>query len=189
VRKRLSILSAAVALTFLTACDPVTARGDAAVAAPPAPAPTRTVAPASAAGGACHLLSFADIAATLGVRFDVSAAGKQQKTSACAVQRAGASRPDLVLTATPTEADGAIFAAEVRPKGAAKVKDLGVTAYQRALPPAGGAGPAAEVGWLTGNGRLLTLRFTLPAGADERAGAAALPKLVALARIIDQSSL
>lgn len=189
MRTRPSILCAALALTLLTACRPVAARGDAATPPTPAPAATRTVAPASAAGGACYLLTFADIQVTLGVRFDVAAASKQQKTSACVAQRAGASRPDLVLTATPTSADGAIFGAEVRPKGAAAVKNLGAAAYQRPLAPAGGGGPAAEVGWLTGNGRLLTLRFTYPPDADGAEAAAIMPKLIALAKKIDRSSI
>ncbi|WP_213450942.1 hypothetical protein [Rhizomonospora bruguierae] len=189
MRTPLPLLGAIVALTLLTACGPVTARGDAAAAATPSPTPTRTVAPASAAGGACYLLDFADIAAALDVQFEVAAASKQQKTSACVAQRTGASRPDLVVTATPTSADGTVFAAQVKPKGAATVKGLGAAAYQRTLPPKGGAGPAAEVGWLTGDGRLLTLCFTYPPDAEKDAAATILPGLVALAKRIDRTSI
>lgn len=183
-----ALMVASAGLALLTGCKPLAGHGDAG-AATPAPTPTRTVAPASAAGGACYLLNFADIKAALGVEFDVAAASKNQKTSACVTQRAGTSRPDLVVTATPTDADGAIFAAEVKPKGAAGVKNLGAAAYQRTLPAAGESGPAAEVGWLAGNGRLLTLRFTYPAEADKGAAGALLPKLVTLAQKIDQSSI
>jgi hypothetical protein len=182
-------LIAAVASTLLTGCTTIGGRTKAATTATPAATPTRSTAPAAAAGGACYLLDFADITATLGVRFDVAAASKHDKTSACVVQQAGASRPDLVLTATPTNADGAIFKSDVTPKGGIVVKNLGAAGYQRTLPATAGAGPGAEVGWLAGNGRLLTLRFTNAIDADPAAGGTVLPKLVALAQKIDESSI
>ena len=73
--------------------------------------------------------------------------------------------------------------------GATAVADLGRAAYRVGLPASGNAGLGVEVGWLTGNGRLIVLQFRFPAGTADTQVEALVPKLVTLARQIDQSSL
>ncbi|MFB6394638.1 hypothetical protein [Polymorphospora lycopeni] len=154
----------------------------AAVPPPPAPPPVVTALPASVAGGACVLLDYAVIEETTGTRFTVAAAMEHQKTRTCVVQDEGASRPDLVLSLTATGADQGVFTSEMVPKGATTVKELGKGAYRSTTAPAGDDGAAAEVGWLTGEGRLVTLRYTFPVGPERSAADELAPKLVELAR-------
>lgn len=161
-----------------------------AVATPPAlpPAP-RTDWPASVAGGACQLLDYPMIEEATGTRFDVSAATAKQKTYTCVVQTETASRPDLALSVTATSADAAIFADEMVPRGAKTVKGLGKIAYRLTLAPGKGHGAGVEVGWLSGDGRLVCLRYTFSTGHDKAAADAFAPKLIRLAKKIDTSSL
>jgi hypothetical protein len=86
---------------------------------------------------------------------------------------------------SPTTADPAVFRAEVAPKGAPTVKALGTAGYQATAKAAPGQGPVAEVGWLSGDKRLLVLRYTLPAGAPAVRAREASGRLAALARTID----
>jgi hypothetical protein len=139
-------------------------------------APLATQWPAAVSGGACQLLDYDGIADALGVRFDVAAASRQGDTYTCVVQNSKASRPDLALAVTKTTADAAIFRDTMVPKGAQSVKGLGKAAYQARV-----AGPGVEVGWLSGDNRLITLRFT---GQDLAAG-----KLLTLAKAVDKSSV
>jgi hypothetical protein len=77
----------------------------------------------------------------------------------------------------------------VPPKGAAPVDELGKVGYTVTLAPDAGAGPAVEVGWLSGNSRILVLRYRCPAATGPDDVGALSPKLVALAKKIDQGSL
>lgn len=143
-------------------------------------APVATQWPASVAGGACQLLDYDGIADALGVRFDVAAASRQGSTNTCVVQRGEADRPDLVLAVTKTTADAAIFRSTMVPKGAQAVTGLGKAAYRARV-----GGPGVEVGWLSGDGRLITLRFTAAPGKQP----VAVDALVALAKKVDKSSV
>ena len=161
------------------------------VAATPSlpPAPVVTDWPASTAGGACRLLDYPTIEQAIGTRFDVSAATANRKTYTCVVQAQEASRPDLALSVTATSADASIFKDEMVPKGAKQVKSLGKAAYRRTLAPGKGHGAGVEIGWLSGDGRLLSLRYTFAAGHDKAVADAFAPKLITLAKKIDTSRL
>ena len=150
-----------------------------------APSPTRE--PAESAGGACLLLSYDEVAGALGVDFGISAASSNGDTYTCVLRQLDNPLPDVALSVSPTLADTAVFTASVAPKGSATVTDLGKAGYSRALPAsATGAGPGAEVGWLSGDQRLMTLRYRTPPGTPT--ADTLVPKLVALARAIDRAS-
>ncbi|HEX6499598.1 MAG TPA: hypothetical protein VF054_11275 [Micromonosporaceae bacterium] len=175
----------AVAVFLLAGCGS-SADGAAPVGGADA-SPTRL--PAEYAGGACQLLNYQVVESTLGARFDVAASAQQQDTYTCVLQPAKADYPDLLLSVTPTDADVSVFKSTVVPDGASRVSDLGLTGYSTLLKAGGGAGPGVEVGWLSGNSRLIVLRYTLASGAAAGDAKAAVPKLVALAKKVDQSSL
>jgi len=156
------------------------------ISAHPAPSPTRE--PAEAAGGACQLLSFDQVTANLGADFGVAAASNVGETYTCVLRRVDAPLPDLSLAVTPTVADPTVFSASVTPKGAAVVGDLGKLGYSRPVPAAAGAGPGAEVGWLSANQRLMTLRYRSAPGTAAAELTALIPGLVALAKKTDQMS-
>jgi hypothetical protein len=157
-------------------------------AAESVPSPTRW--PAATEGGACYLLAYDVIEQLVGVSFDVAASSQAGDTFTCVLQQnKGASYPDLTLSVTPTAADPAVFTATVRPKSATPVAGLGLIGYQFVRPAAADAGPAVEVGWLSGNERLLVLRYRGPAAAGAADTAALVPKMVALAKKVDQNSL
>jgi hypothetical protein len=129
------------------------------------------------------------IAKTLGLRFEVAAAtehsAKGRKTQTCVLQAMKASRPDLLLTVTPTTADAAIFAEMLRPDPAKPVKDLGEAAYRVGVKAGKDHGPGAEVGWLSADGRLVVLRCLLARGAAKATARALEAKLVTLAKRVD----
>nr|WP_204342330.1 hypothetical protein [Micromonospora terminaliae] len=155
----------------------------------PAAEPKAVEVSAASSGGACRLLDFAVIAKHTGGRFDVAAAMDKGDTHTCVVRAERAVLPELTLTVTDTSIDTSSFAIDVLPRGAKKVTKLGKTAYRHTLPKTATNGPAAEVGWLAGEGRLATLRWTSPRGtstadADKVAG-----KLVSLAKVIDTRQL
>lgn len=161
-----------------------------AAAEPPAPvtlaAPAATQWPASVAGGACQLLDYATIEAAIKVRFDVAAASQQGKTYTCVVQHSDAARPDLTLSVTATTADPATFRSTMAPDKAQPVSGLGKAAYRAGIAGSATQGPAVEVGWLSGDKRLLTLRFTFAPGAATAAVNGLTPQLVELAKKIDK---
>ena len=179
---RLSGAALTLALATLTAgCG-----GDA--TADPGPELTRNW-PAAVAGGACQLLDYDTIKATLGTRFDTAGAGQRGETYTCAVTAAGVEYPDLTLAVTATKADPVIFTATVVPSGSVAVTGLGRAAYRTRLDPAGKSGPRLEVGWLSGNQRLIVLRYSFPAKAPAADADALAPKLVELAKQIDQTNI
>lgn len=151
------------------------------------PEPTKW--PAGIAGGACQLLDYDVVTRIVGTTFDVSAAADQGDTNTCVLQQEGASFPDLTLAVSPTNADVAVFKSTVLPKNATPVSALGRTAYSRTVPASGGAGPGVEVGWLSGNGRLILLRYRCAPGTAAADLAALTPKIVDLGKDIDRSSV
>ena len=157
--------------------------------AAPAAEPRAVEVSAASSGGACRLLDFAVIAKHTGGRFDVAAAMDKGDTHTCVVRAERAVLPELTLTVTDTSIDTSTFTLDVLPRGAKKVTKLGKVAYRHTLPKTAKNGPVAEVGWLAGEGRLATLRWTSPRGtataeADKVAG-----KLVTLAKVIDTRQL
>ncbi|MFC0028214.1 hypothetical protein ACFFMM_01600 [Micromonospora chaiyaphumensis] len=180
------------ARTWLAASAVLLTAGCAKEAAPvavPAAEPKAVEVSAASSGGACRLLDFAVIAKHTGGRFDVAAAMDRGDTHTCVVRAERAVLPELTLTVTDTSIDTSSFTLDVLPRGAKKVTKLGKAAYRHTLPKTAKNGPAAEVGWLAGDGRLATLRWTSPRGtatadADKVAG-----KLVSLAKVIDTRQL
>jgi hypothetical protein len=185
----------AVGLVLLLAGTACTGRASGAPRAPAGahPVPSAARQPAEAAGGACLLLDFAQVVDAIGVDFEVSAASNSGDTYTCVLRRVEAELPDLALAVSPTLADPTVFSASVAPKGSTAVADLGKLGYSRALPAsatgtATGTGPGAEVGWLSGNQRLMVLRYRTPPGTPAGDATAVIPKLVTLARKVDQAS-
>jgi hypothetical protein len=186
---RVSGIAAGLVLLFAgTACTgPASGAPRTPRSAHPVPSPTRE--PAESAGGACLLLSFEQVADVIGVDFAVSAASSSGDTYTCVLRRVETQLPDLALAVSPTLADPGVFGTSVAPKGSAPVGDLGRVGYSRSLPAsAPDTGPGAEVGWLSGNQRLMMLRYRTPPGTPAGDPTALIPKLVALARKIDQAS-
>jgi hypothetical protein len=155
----------------------------------PDPAGSATRQPAALSGGACQLLDYDTVEAALGVRFAVAASATSGATFTCVLQPDGAGEPDLSLAVTATEADQSVFRTSVVPKGAAVIQDLGKVGYQLGVPAGGGAGPGLEVGWLSGNQRLMVLRYRTAGDAAGTDVNALLPKLVELARKIDLTTV
>jgi hypothetical protein len=152
----------------------------------PAPRPAPQQRPASLAGGACLLIKFETLERILGQHYTIAASAKKDSTNTCVVRTEPAPVPEVAVSVTPSKADVAVFIDVVKPKGATVVPGVGRVAYQVITPAKAAAGPVLEIGWLTGDARLMFLRWTLPSGAD--AGAEA-PKLVALAKELDKSSI
>jgi hypothetical protein len=184
VRKLIGVLGLVAVLAGATACSDRSASANHSADEPPP-----SVAPAADAGGACQLIDYDSIKATLGVTFAVAGAAQQGDTYTCVTQARRASFPDLVLSVTATTADEGVFTSTVRPSGATAVTGLGKVAFSITFPASGKAGPAAEVGWLAGNARLLDLRLRLPANANADQATQTVPKLIELAKKIDLSSI
>ncbi|WP_051367547.1 hypothetical protein [Hamadaea tsunoensis] len=169
---------AAVLLLAVTGCGPDLPA--------PTPAPEPPVRPAALAGGACQLVDFATFDKVLGDHYTVAAAAKNNKTNTCVVRTEQAAYPEVSVSVTPSKVDTSVFGDVVKPKAAKAVAGVGRSAYLLTTAAKGDLGPILEVGWLTGDARLFIVHWTLPAGADP---AAAEPKVVALAKELDKSSL
>jgi hypothetical protein len=154
----------------------------------PAPTPETSPEPrvAAVAGGACQLMDFEVIEESIGVTFEVSAAAQQEATYTCVLQKATSSLPDLLLIVTPTAVDTPMFRNDVMPAGATLVTGLGKVGYRAVGGAGAGRGPIAEVSWLSGNNRLMTLRYTSVAGTTPADANDVAVKLVELAKKIDQ---
>jgi hypothetical protein len=142
--------------------------------------------PAAAAGGACQLLDYDSVAAQIGTRFDTAGAAAEDETYTCALTLAGQDYPDLTLAVTATEADEAIFTATVTPSGSTAVKGLGRVGYRIGIAASAKSGPGVEVGWLSGNGRVMIMRYTFAARTSGSQVDELTPKLIALAKHVDQ---
>jgi hypothetical protein len=179
----LTMLAAATMALGASGCDSLSAH-----AGGPSPAASRSIRPAADVGGACLLIDYDDIAATIGVRFAVAAAARQGETSTCAVQGASTPYPDLVLAVTPTIADAAAFNATIRPPAGTAVGELGLVAYTVPVQATATTGPGVEVGWLTGNGRLIMMQYHLAPAANPADVLAATQGVIAFAKRVDFSS-
>ncbi len=145
--------------------------------------------PPGAAGRACQFLSYDTVAATIGVRFDTAGGASKDDTYTCALTRADNEFPDLTLAVTETEADEVIFTATMIPSGATRIANLGRIAYRVGFPAARGGGPGIEVGWLSTYGRLMVIRYTFPTGATSAQINELTPKVVALAKRIEETEV
>jgi hypothetical protein len=139
--------------------------------------------PAASAGGACILWDYAFIEQTIGVKFTIAASDQIDDTSTCVVQTETADWPDLALSVVEsTKADADLFAEELVPEKATKVKGLGQAGYRLITKASGGHGPSIEIGWLSEADQLQTLRYTFPKGAQKDAVDELSPKLLNLAK-------
>jgi hypothetical protein len=143
--------------------------------------------PASAEGGACLLLNFDVVEQIAGLRFDVAGAGQSEGSFTCVLRTASTPYPDLTLAVTSTTADAVAFRSAAMPKGATAVTALGLAGYTLAVPAAAGAGAGVDVGWLSWDSRLIMLRYRSAPAASADIGAL-VPKLIALARKVDQTN-
>lgn len=179
-----ALLGAALAL--LVGCGPARAQ-------PPRTHPTTPVVstpppqPAEYAGGACQLLDFDVVRTSTGLEFDVSAASQSGSSYTCVLQGEDNSYPDLRFMLTAANFTTTQFRTDIQPHGASTLSGLGTAAYTAVLTGDSG-GPAVEVGWLSGNGRVTVLRVTLPRGAAAAEAKALLPKVTDLARKIAMMS-
>jgi hypothetical protein len=84
-----------------------------------------------------------------------------------------------------TKADAALFAEELVPKKATKLKGLGKAGYRLVSKASDGHGPVVEIGWLSEADQLQTLRYTFPKGAQKDAVDELSAKLLTLAKAMD----
>lgn len=171
------MLTAAVLVLGLSACTSEEL---------PTPKPAPQPRPAALAGGACLLIRFETLERILGQHYTIAASAKKDTTNTCVVRTEQAPVPEVAVSVTPSKADAAVFNDVVKPKGSTAVAGVGRAAYQQITAAKAPNGPLLEIGWLTGDARLLFLRWTLAPGAD---AAEAAPKLVALAKELDKSSI
>ena len=147
----------------------------------------RATEPAAAQGGACLLLNFDVVEQIVGIRFNVAGSGQSEGSFTCVLRTDSAPYPDLTLAVTNTTADAVAFRSIV-PKGATATTALGLEGYAFAVPATPPAGAGVDVGWLSWDSRLITLRYRSSPGTSADIGAL-VPKLTALARKVDQTSL
>ena len=165
--------------------SPTPAGGPSGSLTPSAPPPS----PAALAGGACLLLDYATVTKELGTTFDVAAAADSSGTYTCALQRSTGALPTLTLTITATDLTPLDFTTDVNPAGSKPVTGLGKIGYSIVLDSTSSAGPGVEVGWLSGNDRLILLRYVFAKSSSSADATAFVPKLVALAKLVDQTTV
>lgn len=178
------LLGGLLAVGGLTGCG---AAGDG--GAPPVPSSEPHRVPAAVAGGACQFLDYDVIEKALGARFDVAAAGTTSASFTCVLQGRSGSLPDLSLAVTATKADPTAFKSAVMPKKATSVSGLGKIGYSATVAAGSGSGPGIEVGWLSGNQRLMVLRYRAAPDTPADEVDALSPKLVDLAKKIDLATV
>jgi hypothetical protein len=152
------------------------------VSAPPLPA-------AALAGGACLLMDFKVVNAALGSQFDVAGAADKSGTYTCVLQDDSATYPNLTLSITATTLAPADFTASISPSGSKPVSNLGKIGYVVQVKATATVGPAVEVGWLSGNDRLIIMRYTFPTDSAATAATAASDGMTALARTVDATTV
>lgn len=145
--------------------------------------------PAALAGGACLLMDYDTVRKALGVQFAVAAAADSSGSYTCVLRTATTNLPDLVLAITSTDLTGAEFLADVQPAAAIAVKELGKVGYVEQVAAASGGGPAIEVGWLSGNDRLITMRYTGATGTTADQLTALTTGMITLARHVDTTTV
>jgi hypothetical protein len=148
------------------------------------PEPVRSIPPAAAAGGMCRQLDYAGVQRAIGVRFGVAVAtGAPGREQVCALQRVGVTGPDLTLALAPAGLDAESFKLDYTPNDGKPVAGLGLAAYTQVTPGGQGAGPAAEVGWLTKKA-VYTLTYTTVPGTAATVATTALPGLIQVAKAV-----
>ncbi|MFY1633122.1 hypothetical protein ACN27F_07495 [Solwaraspora sp. WMMB335] len=191
---RLRAIGAGVSLLLATGCTnqaaaTETAQPSGGSAASPSPSPVEPYPevprpPVAEAGGACAMLDYDVIEEKVGFRFEVAAASSSGKTQSCILRPAAEPLPDLVVSISETRASASVFANDVAPVGAKEIKDLGKAAYWVPIKPDPdtGYGAALEVNWITGDPKLMSVRWTFAVGDDELSAVELAPKMVDLAR-------
>jgi hypothetical protein len=123
----------------------------------------------------------------LGSNFDVAASADKTGSYTCVVQSSSASFPDLTLSITATDLDTTDFQSDVVPKSSTKVSGLGKAGYEIEHAAANGAGPSIEVGWLSGNDRLIVMVYAY--APDGQLDPALVTKMDSLARTVDGATV
>ncbi len=189
--RRLAAAALLLAIFGLAGCKMTNAAASAPIVTPSISlAPPVPSAPGAAmAGGACLLLDFGTINSDLGSSFDTAGAADKTGTYTCVVQAGVDRRPNLTLSITATTLTTTDFTANIVPSGTKPVPQLGKIGYLEHLKPAAGAGPAIEVGWLSGNGRLIIMRYSLANSATDADATAAEAGMTALAKTVDVTTV
>jgi hypothetical protein len=186
---------AAVGLLFallgaMGACKIGTSSAGASPAPTISPAPSvEPPPPASMAGGACLLMDFDTINSDLGTAFGVSAAADSDGTYTCVIQATAATNPNLTISITATTLTTVDFTATIQPAGATAVTKLGKIGYIQQIKAVAPAGPAVEVGWLSGNERLIIMRYTFAANGTAAQATALATGMAKLARTVDATTV
>jgi hypothetical protein len=188
---RRSAFIAGCVLAALTACTSADVPRSAGTPTPhrpvPVVSPSASAPPAAAmAGGACLLLDYKVINAALGTRFDVAAAANKSGTYTCVVQ-GNTTYPDLTLSITATTLTTTDFTANLKPSGSTTVAKLGKIGYSAEIKATGKTGPAMEIGWLSGNGRVIIMRYTADVGTA--VASSVTDGMVSLARTVDATTV
>ncbi len=144
--------------------------------------------PAGAAGAACGLLDYGQVAKELGTTFDTAGGAEVDNTVTCAVNQAGRAYPTLSLSLSATKADDLIFSISAVPANSAPVKGLGRAAYVLPIPAGDQHGPGLEYGWLSAKPRLGVVRYFFAPGATDAEVTALKPKLLVLAQRVEKTA-
>jgi hypothetical protein len=186
---------AAIAVVALAASAGCTAAAGDSASSGPSGAPSgvgASVPPPSAAalaGGACLLMNFATVRKELGTAFTVAAAADSSGSYSCVLQESSGSLPSLTLSITATDLSTADFKTNVVPSGSSPISELGKIAYRKIVPATKSTGPSIEVGWLSGNNRLIIFRYVCARDTPTATSSALGTKMVSLAQIVDQTTV
>jgi hypothetical protein len=145
--------------------------------------------PAAMAGGACLLLDFDTINKDLGSSFSTAGAADKNETYTCVVLAGPGARPNLTLSITATTLTTTDFTATVVPAGTKPVAQLGKIGYLEHIKPTASAGPAIEVGWLSGNERLIIMRYSMANGTSDADATSVEAGMTALAKTVDVTTV
>jgi len=186
----LALLAPLALLVLLASCT--SAAPPSAKARKPSSAPSASAPPlpaAAIAGGACLLMDFKVVNDALGSQFDVAGAADKSGTYTCVLQDDSATYPSLTLSITATTLAPADFTASITPSGSKSVSNLGKIGYVVQVKATATVGPAVEVGWLSGNDRLIIMRYTFPTDSAASAATAASNGMTTLARTVDATTV
>jgi hypothetical protein len=187
------IVAAALLLSIsgLAGCKISTAAGSS-----PSPRPSISLAPsvgpppeAAMAGGACLLLAYSTINTDLGTSFDTAGSADKGGTYTCVVQAGANKRPNLTMSITATSLTTTDFTANVVPPSTKPVAQLGKIGYIKHVLAAGSTGPAVEVGWLSGNERLIIMRYSMANDATDADAVAVEAAMIKLAKTVDVTTV
>ena len=136
---------------------------------------------AAEAGGVCAYLDFTAFGRATGQEFSVAESGGADEVTSCVLLTTVGKLPEITFTRAQTATDVDTYQAEIPPKGAKGVDDMGDSAYSAVRSEEGNIGPAVEIGWL-GEGFMYSLRYTTAAGTDKDEVAETLDAMVEVAR-------